>query len=263
MVIYKRPPINELVLDVQFQEVPLTTVDLIELRSLFVDTYPAYEEREPLRPELEAEAGGVNLSINLSHIPPLRRQWFKNKENTQLFQLQPNRLIHNWRRLEGEARQDEQSYPRFESVRDEFDKYLNLFNDYIKSKYNSPLILNQWELSKFNLIELEADWIKSIHDTFTCLGIPQSFEGVKQENIMYQAQNTLIHQDIPIGRLYVSLETIDRPKGERAVLLRITARGRPDDVTIKCSLEKINLSNDIINNVFNSLTTVEAQKKWH
>lgn len=262
MTIYKTPPINELVLDVQFQDVPLTTVDLVELRSLFFDAYPEYEEREPLRPELEAEAGGLNLTFNFTNLPPLRRQWFKNKESTQLFQLQPNRLIHNWRRLEGLPENNQSAYPRFNQVEAEFGKYLNLLNTYVESRHGAPLILNQWELSKFNLIELDDEWARSIYETFSCLGVPYAFDGVKVENAMYQTQNTLTHQGVPFGRLYVSLESVDRPQNRRAALLRITARGRPDDVTIRCSLEKINLSNDIINNVFNGLTTPEAQKKW-
>lgn len=259
---FSKPPINELVLDVQYQ--PIATLDTLmlhEIRQLFIDGYPGYEEKEPLGEELEADAGSqVFFMLNAMGLP-LRRQWYINATDNQLFQFQHNRFVHNWRKLD--APSPKEVYPRFESVQPEFSKYLNLINTYIETKTSKPLIMMQWEITKFNFIPLESSDISEVSDIFTFMGKLKGPGNLFQESVGLQGSSIIKKEDKPFGRLYVKMEVVRREKGRYAAILKLSARGRPDEASMKCCLEKINEANGIINNAFNELTTVGAKEKWY
>jgi uncharacterized protein (TIGR04255 family) len=134
---YERPPIDEVVLGVQFrrfQGFSQAHVGLIwnEIR----DRYPRTEDQPPivqlspaLPPGLPLQFAGVGLF----------RVWLISADDTRVLQIQNDRLLHNWRR------RNNAEYPRFESLAKEFLEQFNRFERLI-----GPCSLEQVEVTYIN-----------------------------------------------------------------------------------------------------------------
>jgi uncharacterized protein (TIGR04255 family) len=77
--------------------------------------------------------------------PPIFRTWFTTEDEVYVVQLQPDRLVLNWRK-----RGD--SYPRFEPILERFIDALLKFWSFLKSENLNPTPINQVELSYVNWI---------------------------------------------------------------------------------------------------------------
>src|ERR1700730_9049718 len=107
---FARPPIVELVLGLQFGRVPgLNIAHLVGLAELFSAEYPTLQEMPPLTPSFEVFGLPTNQIPTISFAPFLgMRIWVSSKDETSLIQLQPDRLVLNWRKM---SPTDE--YPRY------------------------------------------------------------------------------------------------------------------------------------------------------
>jgi uncharacterized protein (TIGR04255 family) len=113
---YDRPPINEVVIGIQFARVDITGAHVglfwNELRSEF----PKVSEQ----PALAATAEILQPS---RFAPPIlqfsswhgSRHWLTSEDDIQLIQIQADRLFYNWRRGPDAA-----PYPHFESLQHKF-----------------------------------------------------------------------------------------------------------------------------------------------
>src|SRR6185369_17512255 len=106
---YARPPVNEVVIGLSFAKLRLNQVHIGLLWSTVRDRYPSQQDTVPTQTVLEAFDEPLNLeAVDLEELP-LRRSWFIGKEPQWLLQIQENRLVHNWRRLN-----PTDVYPHFE-----------------------------------------------------------------------------------------------------------------------------------------------------
>ena len=258
----KYPPINELVLDVQFQPLQIPSADLADIRALFRDDYPIYSENLPLAEEIERYDAAHVFTFDLGPpMPPIRRQWYTNELNDKLFQFQPNRFIHNWRKLNLSNTEDE-SYPRFGSVFPEFSKYLSKLNSYVSDKVGKGLALTQWEITKFNFIIFsESEWWKDVSDIFTFCCDCSNY-AITTETMGFSKQSLLLNGSQPIGRLYQQFNVIDYENGRKAATFKLSARGSVESGAIEQALGKIQDANELINGAFKDATTQRARDKW-
>src|SRR5688572_8854820 len=103
---YGRPPLNEVVLGVQFEALKgLRTGHLGLFWSRIRDRYPYSEEHLPVarmveRPELSLTRQ-PDSEVALESLPLIPRCWFLDESKLQLVQVQPDRFLRNWRQLEG------------------------------------------------------------------------------------------------------------------------------------------------------------------
>src|SRR5262249_36960879 len=125
---YKRPPVIEVVLGVQFD--PLSaflTAHFGRFGEVVRADYPQIEDRPPLPDIVEGQAGGGG-NVAVLDLPPLRRVFFIDPSGQMLMQVQPSRFLHNWRTVTaGDV------YPRFPAAWELFtsgwDKFVAFVND--------------------------------------------------------------------------------------------------------------------------------------
>lgn len=102
-ITYTKPPVIEVVLSAQFARIPgFNSCHLGGLQKIFAaGGYKAYEEHPPLQASYE------QFGIQLMQMFPMGfeqitdfvpRVWFKTPDDAFVVQIQPNRIICNWRK---------------------------------------------------------------------------------------------------------------------------------------------------------------------
>lgn len=77
------------------------------------------------------------------------RYWFEKSGTPDLLQVQQDRIIHNWRKQEGEL-----IYPRYETLRERFKTEVDQFAAFLDEENIGELRPNQCEVTYVNIIEL-------------------------------------------------------------------------------------------------------------
>jgi uncharacterized protein (TIGR04255 family) len=134
---YERPPIDEVVLGVQFHRMlgfSQAHVGLIwnEIR----DRYPRTEDQPPIVQLAPGQLPMLPITLGGSG---LFRVWMISGDDTRVLQVQNDRILHNWRRR-GAAK-----YPRFEQLVKEFTEQFNRFERLI-----GPCALEGLEVTYIN-----------------------------------------------------------------------------------------------------------------
>jgi uncharacterized protein (TIGR04255 family) len=262
MVLFKSPPITELVIDLHFR--PLQKVsgeDLAGIRNLFRKEYPHYEEQPNIGVEIEPmpnrpQSFFVNFGPQLQ---PLRRQWYSNSDQTRLFQFQQDRFIANWRPVKGN---DSCVYPSFSVVFKEFISCLHLFQEFLHKTLNEDMHFVQWEITKLNLLELGQKWQSEIYKTFSVFSdtrkIDSSFEGLS-----YAEKSLLFDGKDAFGKLQVSIDIGDLPENKKIANLRLTAKGPAEGGSLDSCLKRMERANTLIDDAFVAVTTDTIRfEKW-
>jgi uncharacterized protein (TIGR04255 family) len=154
---YKKPPVVEVAIALQFDEIQeLTAAHAGLYWKTIRSKFGRVEEQAPIPPLTDPsswERDGAS-SILAFGKPPTPRLWFIDGTSTRIIQLQRDRFIHNWRNM---AADDE--YPRFTKIREDFlsywDGFLHFLND---NKLHSPNI-NMCELTYVNRIKKGKGWM--------------------------------------------------------------------------------------------------------
>jgi uncharacterized protein (TIGR04255 family) len=147
---FDRPPLVELALTVQFEQIE----QLDNIRAgLFWndhrDQFPGVEEHELIDTPLEVEgsaAHGLQFKLELRGSPRMPRFFFLKQGGKELLQLQNNRFSHNWRKRDGDQ------YPRYDKIRPSFEKELVGFGKFLEREGLGTLIPTQVEISYVNHI---------------------------------------------------------------------------------------------------------------
>src|ERR1022692_3788638 len=128
---FENPPVVEVVLSIQFEQIArLRTAQIGLLWTKLRAEFPKVEELAPIAPVIESfgppTAGRVGFRFEALDVPPLARVLFLNDSQDQLVQIQPDRLLHNWRKTTGA-----QPYPRYGAIREAFLRELGLFQEFL------------------------------------------------------------------------------------------------------------------------------------
>lgn len=255
---YDAPPLAEVVLGVQF--IPPKGYQQIyakDVWNLFINDFPEVKEVDALPPSFETfglpnvKGSKIELRSGASH----DRFWFLSEDDSELLQFQQDRLVHNWRKVNGENN----SYPRFENIVEKYESELFTLNNYFSEKFSSKdLEINQCELTYVNRISLSEssqllhDWVSIVNPT-----------AMEFENISFTTQKDLEKDDgEPYGRLLcVCSKGIDINM-KPFIDLRITVKGAPAQTNIKEALNFLaNARNEIVY-CFDKITTQYAHDQW-
>jgi uncharacterized protein (TIGR04255 family) len=162
---FKIPPIVEVVCGIQFR--PLTKFqaphygifwetikkDFPRCRTVPALTSGPTIELQPNEPtEFTAQ-----VQVN---VPDMPRVWFISNDETCLIQLQPDRLLFNWR--EGPS---QKAYPRFKNIVAQFRPIFAKFKKFVSSNKLGQLSLIQTEVTYINHIKFSGGF-----DTFAAIG---------------------------------------------------------------------------------------------
>ncbi|MBS8225911.1 TIGR04255 family protein [Vannielia litorea] len=256
---YESPPLDEVVLGVQFEAIPdFTSAEIGAVRSLFSGEFPLVQEQPPLTPQFEVfgrDPGGAVLPrISLERAPLRSRMWFLSNEGNHLVQFQEDRFLLNWRRGTNGA-----EYPRFSGTSAVFLKNLSLLDEYVSQTRGQKLKYNQAEVSYINIIDMEnlaeaGDWLRFL-----------SFENQDIETVAASFSEVIRDEtkSAPFARLHVELSTVlRRDTRKRSLRLGLTVRGRPTEIGQDGVGAFVKRARDRIVKRFGELTTQKASIAW-
>lgn len=257
---YKKPPLNEVVLDVQFSPIPgYKLIHSGEIWSLFRERFSEIQEHPPIPPAFETfgPQEPSRPGLEFVHGPIHPRFWFVEPGETELIQFQPDRLIHNWRNLGKGAGK----YPHYEHIASEFDEELRQLDSYFYSKFSQKLNFNQCEIGYINHIEFDEDWsTDSPKEIFRLL----HFEERDQVTDFSLSFRRVIKSENgePYARLVVDIRKAVAGQSKPTFLAHIRVRGLPERATIPGVLEFMAKGRELIVNTFTDITTKKAHKRW-
>jgi uncharacterized protein (TIGR04255 family) len=260
---YEHPPIVEMVLGVQFAELPgFKTVHAGLLwEEKFRAAYPRFSEQGPLEPNFEVFGSQRRPKFEIKQVPGLApRLWFMNERDDELVQIQANRFIRNWR---GEG----VNYPRYEKLRESFFSDLQEFGSFLKHWDIGTIQPNQCEVTYVNRLHLEGYDLTVNPGIALKLFHPEALrpgeEGERlpdPENCHLSARYVLKGANgEPRGRLYM---TIQPWQTEPDLRLDLIVRGAPASPDLKAVADFLDEGRAIIVNGFTAITTDRMHQEW-
>ena len=267
---FSKPPIDEVSIGFQFKTLrKLLSAHYGIFHEKIKDRFPIIEEHSPLRTTFETFGRTAEQppSIEFGTTPPLRRVWFLSKDGHNLIQLQPNRFIHNWRKIEGEG-----DYPRFENILPDLFATFEKFQEFLIEINIDSLDVTQCELSYFNNIDLLND--ETFGEAFErvfCFWEEKGFNGRLLESRL-ERESVAVHRTFrvfepegnePIARLHIEALPAYQPEvGEEVIRLQLTFRGQPKSLEPGALERFFLIGREAIVEMFSAFTTTESHLLW-
>ena len=258
--IFDQPPVIETVLGVQFAPLNgLTSAHVGWFWKQYLDkSWEKIAEAVPLPDEYERFEGSLPTQVRFSVGPfkfPARLQisW---ENDGRMIQIQPTRFHYNWNRVGGE-------YPRYQSVRKEFDRYFETFRRFIADADLGEIVPNQWELTYIDSIppgtlwKTPADWPDVLPGLLSAARSPKS--------VQLESVGGEWHYEIPPkrGRLHISVQLARVGNDPGPVLLmQTTARGALGKDGVNSLEDGLELGHQVTLDAFNEMTSDKAHKAW-
>lgn len=268
---YSNPPIDEVVLGIQFSAMSGSVGPLVAAyrEGGVKEEYPGiqYQPRLPPTPMPEQLGLAVGLPLvpvafQLSVGPPqatLDRIWLIGNDDSLLIQIQNDRFIHNWRRRAA-------GYPHFEALHAAFWQRFGEFREVAKN-LSMPVEPQLLEVSYIN-------WISDIDMNQQFFFAPAKAGAVElryakstYEPVLWSAVYNVNRDERALGRINVNCQS----GAVRAVGTSVQ-RGTALTLQFVASLEPgtsdeavtgvMALARNVIVQGFTNLTTPEAHEKW-
>lgn len=267
---YTNPPLSEVSVSIQFEPLKQLVVPQIGmLWQHYGEKYKNVEQHPPIEsiierlgvretrglftPDIQFLAGG----------PPLPRIWFLSDDKRELLQIQQDRFIRNWRKME-----DVDIYPRYlDCIRPKFIEDYEDFRKFLKENGVGELKVNQCEMTYVNHINIKdiSKGHSELGKVFTIIDQDSSvFSNYEVEDSRLNLRTILRNEEGDfIGRINVSIQSAFSGKDENPIfVLTITARGRPFSQGIDGILKFMDFGRDNIVRIFTDLTTKDLHESW-
>jgi uncharacterized protein (TIGR04255 family) len=261
---YRRPPVIETVLGVQFSPLKSFSIPHFGLfwAAIRAD-YPMQEIKPPLGPVMErfgvpppADARSLTFTSE-----PEARCWFIDASGTQLIQVQRDRFIRNWRKVTGS-----EDYPSYEYLKPRFRTDWLRFLDFLEREEIDRPEVNQCEVTYINHISAEdlgdahklvlGDAHKVVHALSPLSGAFLPDPEMAHINVRYVMGDKS-------GRLHVNLQPAVRLEDSRVVLqLTLTARGTPSSSRIDDILLWFDAGHEWVVRGFTDFTKADLHVSW-
>lgn len=256
---FRQPPINEMALGMQFASfLPLRTLDYADAWTAFGrDAYPNYVEVPALDPiSLPDASNQIVFQIPLGGQQPMRF-WFLSETQERLIQLQANRLLFNWRRLNNA----DAVYPSYKTL---IDTYFNIYETFARftAERNFQIQPQIADLTYINHIPLPngfdamGEVLRGSFNLDKRTGLPASLASVH----LWQ----YLLEDIK-ATITINANPMITPEG--AILrLELYISGIFGEAHFSGGIDEFRKRYDIfherMNELFVAITTEEAQKIW-
>lgn len=263
---FARPPLNEVVLSVQAK--PIEGLSAAHLGLFWAEIrkhFPQVQEQPALEPQTEVFGERAEQPstppLRLLERPETPRCWFISEDGRQLIQLQRDRLIHNWRKIE-----DDDDYPRYETIRKSLVGELELFQGFLRREKLATFEPNQCEVTYINHVMPSGVWEQQgqLERVFSVWSRPPGEFPPEPEDGRFGIRYIIPGDDgRPLGRLHVSVTPATRKKdGIRIFAMTITARGAPEGAGVEGALRFLDRGRELVVNTFTALTKPEMQVAW-
>jgi uncharacterized protein (TIGR04255 family) len=255
---FDNPPVVEVAVGVQFRPLlGMRGLALAPLRELWRTDYPQTDEQAPLAPVVEGSPPLVpQLQFNLVSLPTTR-QWFLNESGTQLVQVQPDRLLVNWRAGDALA-----EYPRYAHMRETFAHRFSDLAQFVGEQELGELEITQAELTYINAIETNREDLGRIERFL------KGWSGTAGHHLgePEQARMTLTFLVAGLGqppvRMYVEVNPAQRSTGAPVLFFTLTVRGNPGGRELAESMKFMDEAHEHIVRSFAELTEVSMHEVW-
>lgn len=253
---FENPPLNEVVLGIQFTPIPgYQQIHAGEVWKLYQSKFPVVQEHPALPPTLE-NFGFRPTSMEFGFMSGAThdRFWFLNPSHDELIQYQPDKFLHNWRKVGTE----ENVYPRFEAIISKYSQELATLENYFKTSFSAPGIsVNQCEVAYINYIYMEDTKGLALNDIFSFLkydNLPDEFSC----NFSRYLRNS---EGQPHGRITC---TVAQALGQRGPMytMSLSVKGYPGGPSIAEALKFISNGREAIVHLFKELTGPKVHKLW-
>ena len=257
---FKKPPVSEVAVGVQFTGPTLTPVHLGLYYQRVKARFPKVLVQPPLAPAIETFGPPAALSLSLPAIG-LPRIWFVSNDDESLIQLQAGRLFFNWR-----ASSDRSTYPHFDAVRQEFLYALDELDALTSSEGIGQLSANQCEVVYVNPLPTARTGvpISAPEKIFRICNVQLGSEwNESPEDIAFNVRYRFDDEDgRPFGRLTVTLNSGWGPDGSPGFSLELTARGMPRGAGRDGISAFHEYAHQAIVRCFTGLTTPAMHESW-
>ena len=240
---FKNAPIAEVVVGAQFEEFVFGSGFIFNFYQKNKNDYPIVREDALLSSVIERMEGPDQHKIlNTQN----SRKLFFNTNETKLIQLQPDRLLFNWRKTS-----DDEEYPHFDSVFKEFKKiYDGLVNEDLQQKINQleMTYVDHFLMEDFKQNDYNPSQVLNIIDLTT-------FDEVKsiEQNISFPVRNLN-------SNIHLNIRSATRKNDQKKILrMDTTCRGAPGNKDINNWYEE---AHDKLLELFSHITTDKAKTKW-
>lgn len=262
---YKKPPVVEVAASVQFTNIPkLDATRLGLLWSRFRNDYPNTDQRSPL--PVTRETPGVDkerpIRLSMETAFPAPRLWFLNNDGTRLVQVQSNRLIVNWRRLE-----TNDSYVRFTRLRTALEEAMLRLSAFLQDEQLGTIEPDQVELTYVN--HIPAGKKESRHEPlsrflrWSCGATDALGPEAEEDDVSFRTRYSMSQDEERPARLYLELDSAwSSPSQIPIYVMNLTARGAPSEPDMNGVFSFLDQAHGWIVNGFTSVTTSEAHKLW-
>lgn len=261
---FKNAPVIETVLSIQFKPIPNFTIPLFGIywQQKIRQEFPRCEIKPPIIHMIEEFAPGPSQKssrIDLE-IPTERaiRYWFVDSTGNTFIQLQQDRFILNWQKIN-----ETDIYPSYRTIRSKFLSEWKKFCSFAEAENLGGPEVDQCEVTYVNHINYAAGW--NSYGELTKVVAPWSGKTSggflpEPEKINVNARYAMPNSQ---GRLYVSLQPVIRARDAMEVLqLNLTARGAPASSKTEDVFKWLDIGRQWIVEGFTDLTTAEMHKLW-
>lgn len=260
---FEDPPVIEVAASIQFTAIPaLDAARLGVLWLRFRDRYPRTEVQPALPRVVESEAAPISRPFEISVMGafPSPRLWFLTEDSTRLVQVQNDRLVVNWRRLESDA-----PYPHYPVIRQELTAAFDGLIGFLQDEDLGTPSVDQAELTYVN--HFWAGGVGAPRATINRF-LKRAWEPAgtvlppEPEEFSLRAQFA-IKDTVPGGRVYVEVASAYRTTDRASIYsMNLTARGAPTAPTLDGALAFMDAAHGWIVNIFADLTTDEMHRLW-
>jgi uncharacterized protein (TIGR04255 family) len=258
------PPLIEVVHGIQFEPLGLSIVHPGQFYEEIADRYPRAESHPPLMPVLElfgsAAIGQPGFRFEVAPPAEIPRAWFVSLDNAYIAQIQRDRLLLNWRLVQGGA-----DYPHYQGMRREFDDLYLRLEKFAQRKKLGRIVPTQVEITYISHIATDqtGDLVPDPAKYFRIFSRLHGPEWSQPMEALKLEAKFLIRGEAnePIGRLYAVLTPFE--KGGRQLLqLELTARGVPEVSDHQGIAKFLDFAHGQILKCFTGITTDEAHAAW-
>ena len=239
---------------------PFKALQAASFRELVRKSYPNLDEFPPLEPVFETFGPRSSKletpEIQLLTGPVRPRLFFVSEDDSELIQLQHDRLFYNWRRRPGA-----EAYPRYGYVRDRLAEAFDALSRWAAAE----------GLGRPKAVQAEAVYVNSIplkDPTGEACGLSfyfrwlQGLMGMTEDGAFRFRRRLENEAGEPVARLHFNLQYGTDEESSRVATMNLHVRGQPSSSSFDDCLEMIDAERAIIVRTFTEITSDNAHKIW-
>ena len=257
---FARPPVEEVMLGILFE--PLDQFfapylgDIWQVFKEFGFIHTTAQGAVP--PVIEQFSNQIpQPQVRISNVPDFDRILFIHESGDRILQVQRDRFMFNWRRIE-----EGQKYPGFSTIFTMFEDFYTRFKVKLKHQEIGDIIPLQYELGYINQLVHGDGW-----DTLGDIGkIYQMFVDSQQSYSFWSGAESVIFQtSFPIadlqGRLHLAISNrVKMPEQQQTLQTDFTVRGFPKNGEYEM-VTWFKSARDEIHEKFTSMFTEDIQTR--